>query len=85
MPTTWTIAIDWDRNSSYTDTYDNVTSRIISANWFLGMRKAWQETGTTATNATRRNTSAALSPARSDRSSPSAFSRMMARRLVPIG
>ena len=38
MTTTWTIAIDWDRNGNYTDTYDDVTSRVISANWKLGMR-----------------------------------------------
>lgn len=43
MTTTWTIAIDWDRNGNFTDTYDNVTSRVISANWFLGMRQAYQE------------------------------------------
>ncbi|MBL8160971.1 MAG: hypothetical protein JNJ61_03230 [Anaerolineae bacterium] len=38
MTTTWTIAVDWDRNGDYTGTYDNVTSRVISANWFLGGR-----------------------------------------------
>ncbi len=43
MPTTWTIAVDWNKNGSYTDTYDNVTSRVISANWFLGMREAYQD------------------------------------------
>lgn len=43
MPTTWTIAIDWDRNGNYTDTYDNVTDRVIKANWFLGMRQEYQE------------------------------------------
>ena len=42
MPTTWTIAIDWDRNGNYSDTYDDVTARVISANWFLGMRKPYQ-------------------------------------------
>jgi hypothetical protein len=31
MPTTWTIAIDWDRNNNYTGTYDDVTNRVISA------------------------------------------------------
>ena len=36
MPTTWTIAIDWNRNGSFTDTYDDVTSRAIDARWFLG-------------------------------------------------
>ena len=43
MTTTWTIAIDWDRNGNYGNTYDDVTSHVISANWFLGMRQAYQE------------------------------------------
>ncbi|MCC6897293.1 MAG: hypothetical protein IT321_31015 [Anaerolineae bacterium] len=25
MPTTWTIAIDWDRNGNYTGTYDDIS------------------------------------------------------------
>jgi hypothetical protein len=44
MPTTWTIAIDWDRDGDYTDTYDDVTDRVMSADWFLGMRQPYQET-----------------------------------------
>lgn len=43
MTTTWTIAIDWDRNGNYTDTYDDVTSRVISAKWFLGSRVEYEE------------------------------------------
>lgn len=43
MPTTWTIAIDWDRNSNYTGTYDDVTSRVMQVNWFLGMRQPYQD------------------------------------------
>lgn len=43
MPTTWTIAIDWDRNDNYSGTYDDVTNRVISAKWFLGMRQAYKE------------------------------------------
>jgi hypothetical protein len=43
MPTTWTIAIDWDRNDNFTDTYDNVTTRVMQVNWFLGMRKEYQD------------------------------------------
>lgn len=42
MTTLWTIKIDWDRNGNYTDSYDDVTNRVISANWFLGMRKPYQ-------------------------------------------
>src|SRR5258708_10382450 len=43
MTTTWTIAIDWDRNGDYTGTYDDVTSRVVSAEWFGGMREAFQD------------------------------------------
>src|SRR5579871_5148 len=43
MTTTWTIAIDWNRNGSYTDTNDDVTSFVISANWTLGMQQAYQD------------------------------------------
>jgi hypothetical protein len=43
MATTWTISIDWARNGNYTDTYDDVTSRTISCDWFLGTRKAYQD------------------------------------------
>lgn len=41
MTTTWTIAIDWARNGNYTDTYDDVTSRVVSTDWFVGMRKPY--------------------------------------------
>jgi len=41
--TIWTISIDWDRNGDYAGTYDDVTSRVLQANWFLGMRKPYQE------------------------------------------
>ncbi len=43
MATTWTMAIDWDRNGDFTDTYDDVTSRVVSATWFLGMRQPYGE------------------------------------------
>jgi hypothetical protein len=42
MPTTWTIAIDWDRNGDYSDIYDDVTSRVIEAQWFLGQKKPYE-------------------------------------------
>ncbi|MCD4687496.1 MAG: hypothetical protein K8S97_16320 [Anaerolineae bacterium] len=42
-PTTWTIAIDWERNGSFADTYDDVTDRVISAQWFLGFRQPYQD------------------------------------------
>jgi hypothetical protein len=42
MLTSWTIAIDWDRNDSYEDAFDNVTDRVVMADWFLGMRQPYQ-------------------------------------------
>jgi hypothetical protein len=43
-PTTWTVAIDWDRDGKFTETYDDVTDRVVSAEWFLGARQPYQET-----------------------------------------
>lgn len=43
MTTSWTIAIDWDRNGNYTDAYDDVTSRVITAKWFLGMEQPYRD------------------------------------------
>jgi hypothetical protein len=42
MPTTWTIAVDWDRSGSYTDTYDDISAYVIEATWYLGMKKPYQ-------------------------------------------
>lgn len=41
--TTWTVAIDWERNSNYTDIYDDVTNRVISIQWSLGSNKSYQD------------------------------------------
>jgi hypothetical protein len=43
MATTWTIAIDWDRNGDYSGDNDNVTDKVISANWFLGFRQPFKD------------------------------------------
>lgn len=43
-PTTWSIAIDWDRSGSFDGTNDDVTDEVISARWFLGARKPYQDT-----------------------------------------
>ena len=43
MPTSWTISIDWDRNGDFSSTYDDVTNRVLQTNWFLGMRKTYQD------------------------------------------
>jgi hypothetical protein len=42
MTTTFTIAIDWDRNNNFTGVQDNVTARVQQVNWFLGTQKPWQ-------------------------------------------
>jgi hypothetical protein len=44
MTTTWTIAIDWDRDGNFGGQYDDVTSYVISSNWFLGERTPYQDT-----------------------------------------
>ncbi|MDX2138017.1 MAG: hypothetical protein SF123_07970 [Chloroflexota bacterium] len=43
MVTEFNLSIDWDRNGNFTDTNDDVTSRVMQVNWFLGMRKPYQE------------------------------------------
>jgi hypothetical protein len=42
MTTTWTVMVDWDRNANYTGAYDDISSRVIEAKWFLGMQKLYQ-------------------------------------------
>lgn len=42
MATTWTIAIDWNRDNDFLDTHEDVTQYVISARWFLGMRQPYQ-------------------------------------------
>ena len=42
MPTTWTIAIDWNRDGEFTGN-DIVTSRTLWVNWFLGFRKPFMD------------------------------------------
>ncbi len=41
MTTQWTISIDWNRDGDFDDTYEDVTARTISANWFLGMNEPY--------------------------------------------
>ena len=44
MTTTWEILIDWDRDGSYSGPYDDVTSRVMLANWFVGFRDPYKDT-----------------------------------------
>jgi mutator family transposase len=43
MATTWTIEVDWERTGNFTGTYDDVTERVINADWFLGFRKPYAD------------------------------------------
>ncbi len=43
MATTWTVAIDWERNSNFIGTYDDVTNRVLDAHWLIGARKPYQD------------------------------------------
>lgn len=63
MPTTWTIAIDWDRNGDYIGTYDDVTPYVTSAVWFLGFRQTFIEMADNSNlMLTLRNTDKRFSP-----------------------
>ena len=53
MTTTWTIAIDWDRDGSFDGQYDDVTNSAISADWFLGERTPYQDTADNSTLTSR--------------------------------
>ena len=44
MTASWTIAIDWNRDGSYTDE----TSKALSANWFLGFQQPFADVGSDA-------------------------------------
>ncbi len=43
MTTIWTIEIDWNRNDNFSGTYDDITDRVISANWSLGFQRAYAD------------------------------------------
>ena len=42
MATTWTIAIDWDRDGEFSGD-DIVTERTVWVNWFLGFREPYKD------------------------------------------
>ena len=44
MTASWTIAIDWNRDGSYTDE----TAKVLSANWFLGFQQPLADVGSDA-------------------------------------
>ena len=49
MTTSWTIAIDWDRDGEFDGQDDDLTSYAISAAWFLGERTPYQDTADNST------------------------------------
>ena len=49
MTTSWTIAIDWDRDGEFDGQDDDLTSYVISAAWFLGERTPYQNTADNST------------------------------------
>ena len=44
MATSWTIAIDWDRNGDFSGEHDDITQRVLLAEWFVGMQRPYQLT-----------------------------------------
>ncbi len=44
MATSWTIAIDWDRNGNFSGEHDDVTQYVLHAEWFVGMQRPYQLT-----------------------------------------
>lgn len=49
MATSWTIAIDWDRDGNFSGQHDDVTAYVSSARWFLGERTPYQDTADNST------------------------------------
>lgn len=43
MATVWTIAVDWNRDGTFTGPYDDLSNLVISANWFVGSRQPYGE------------------------------------------
>ena len=44
MSTSWTIAIDWDRNGDFSGEHDDITQRVLLTEWFVGMQRPYQLT-----------------------------------------
>ncbi|MDX2139796.1 MAG: hypothetical protein SF123_17050 [Chloroflexota bacterium] len=43
MATTWNISIDWNRDGDYGDSHEDVTARVISVMWGLGIQEVYQD------------------------------------------
>lgn len=35
MTTSWTVAIDWDRNGDFSVEHDDITQGVLLAEWFV--------------------------------------------------
>ena len=55
MSTSWTIAIDWDRNGDFSGEHDDITKRVLLAEWFVGMQRPYQLTADGSTLMVRLN------------------------------
>ena len=55
MSTSWTIAIDWDRNGEFSGEHDDITQRVLLAEWFVGMQRPYQLTADGSTLVIRVN------------------------------
>jgi|GEM_PF-651298 len=41
MTTDWKISIDWERNGSFDDSYNDITTDVMKVAWFLGSRRPY--------------------------------------------
>ena len=55
MSTSWTIAIDWDRNGDFSGEHDDITQSVLLAEWFVGMQRPYQLTADGSTLVMRLN------------------------------
>ncbi len=82
MSTSWTIAIDWDRNGDFSGEHDDITQRVLLAEWFVGMQRPYQLTADGSTLVMRlNNTDRRFSP---ENSSSPLTGKLMPLRPVKI-
>ena len=55
MATSWTIAIDWDRNGDFSGEHDDITQHVLVAEWFVGMQRPYKLTADGSTLVMRLN------------------------------
>ena len=62
-PTVWAVDVDWERDGSFVHELDNITDWVMSAQWFLGEKKTYQDTADDSTlTLTLRNVDKRFSP-----------------------